>query len=620
MTRRRVIAAVVGVAVVAVAAVLVVRALSGGAAGDALEAYLTDWSAGRDAAAGGLTDAPPAATAGLKENRAGLDGARVKATSLDVREDGNTATAGVHVVWQVPAIGPFAYDTRIGLVHKGDDWTVHWRPSAVYPKLGATTRLGTTRSWDERAPILARDGTPLVVARPVVRVGAVAGKVDDPRATADDLARVLDLHAATLRRQIAGGGPQEFVEALVLRPGDYAKVKAALAAVPDVTTLDGEAPLAPTRAFARALLGAVAPATAEQLRRLGSPYAVGDQVGQWGLEQRFERRLAGEPTRRVVIRLDGVPSQNLKTVPGQRGRPLRTTLDATAQRAAEAALGGRTDPSAVVALQPSTGDVLAVADRPVDSTFDRALEGLYPPGSTFKVVSTAALLRHGLDPAQTVACPPTITVQGRAFRNFEGEAAGSVPFSTDFAQSCNTAFISLAPRLPADALARTGRDFGLGRRVRLPLPTGASRVPPGRSAVERGAAMIGQHTIVASPLALAGVAGTVAAGRWHAPRLVSSDPRVRGPRLPAGEDAELRSLMRSVITSGTGTALAGVPGDPAGKSGTAEYGSGDPPPTHAWFIALRGDVAVAALVEHGASGGEVAAPVVDRFFRALDGG
>ena len=78
--------------------------------------------------------------------------------------------------------------------------------------------------------------------------------------------------------------------------------------------------------------------------------------------------------------------------------------------------------------------------------------------------------------------------------------------------------------------------------------------------------------------------------------------------------------MREVVTSGTGTALAGVPGDPMGKSGTAEYGSGDPPPTHALFIALRGDVAVAVLVEHGASGGEVAAPVVARFFNALDAG
>jgi cell division protein FtsI/penicillin-binding protein 2 len=77
--------------------------------------------------------------------------------------------------------------------------------------------------------------------------------------------------------------------------------------------------------------------------------------------------------------------------------------------------------------------------------------------------------------------------------------------------------------------------------------------------------------------------------------------------------------MRRVVTSGTGTALAGVPGEPAGKSGTAEYGTGDPPPTHAWFVAFRGDVAVAVLVEDGRSGGAVAAPLAAAFFRALDG-
>ena len=98
-----------------------------------------------------------------------------------------------------------------------------------------------------------------------------------------------------------------------------------------------------------------------------------------------------------------------------------------------------------MAVQPSTGDVLAAANRPADD-FDRALQGRYPPGSTFKVVSTAALLRDGLDPGTVVDCPPTLAIEGKSFRNFEGGAAGAVPFSTDFAESCNTAFVSLADR------------------------------------------------------------------------------------------------------------------------------------------------------------------------------
>jgi cell division protein FtsI/penicillin-binding protein 2 len=114
------------------------------------------------------------------------------------------------------------------------------------------------------------------------------------------------------------------------------------------------------------------------------------------------------------------------------------------------------------------------------------------------------------------------------------------------------------------------------------------------------------------------VAATVADGRWRAPRLLSGDPHEAGPALPASERDTLRSLMRLVVTEGSGTALADIPGEVRGKSGTAEFGGGDPPPTHAWFIAFRGDLAVAVLVEHGRSGGSVAAPLAARFFSALD--
>jgi cell division protein FtsI/penicillin-binding protein 2 len=131
--------------------------------------------------------------------------------------------------------------------------------------------------------------------------------------------------------------------------------------------------------------------------------------------------------------------------------------------------------------------------------------------------------------------------------------------------------------------------------------------------------MIGQDRILASPLSMAGVAATVAEGRWRAPRIVASDPEQAGPRIRSSEASTLRSLMRRVVTQGTGTALASVPGEPRGKSGTAEFGNENPPETHAWFIAFRDDVAIAVLVEGGEAGGRVAAPIAARFFTRLDG-
>ncbi len=580
--------------------------------------FLAAWSRGDDRGAAALTDHPRAAAESLEANRRGLDGATLRARLLDVREDGDTARARTELAWEVPGIGRFAYRSSLTLRRGEDRWTVAWAEQVVHPKLKDTTeRLGTTREPARRGEILDRDGRAIVRPRTVYRVGLARDKVQDVGASVSALADVVEIDTRAYTRAVRNAGPQQFVEAITLREADYKPIEDELEGVPGGLAVRDEAPLAESRSFARALLGTVGPATAEQLEKLGSARAPGDEIGQSGLQARYEERLGGTATSEVVIRAGGVPVETLLSREGAPGRALRTTLSTDVQRAAEAALGDRTDEAALVAVQPSTGDVLAVANRPVDSAYDRALEGRYPPGSTFKVVTTAALLRDGLRPDDVVDCPRTITVGGRSFKNFEGSAQGAVPFAQDFAQSCNTAFVSLTERLPADALGETARDFGLGEAFKLGMPAAEAEVPPGRDLVARAAAMIGQDRILASPLTMAGVAATVADGRWHAPRLLAGDPEQEGRPLPSGELDTLRSLTRAVVTEGTGTALAGIPGDVHGKSGTAEYGGGDPPPTHAWFIAYRDDVAIAVLVENGRSGGSVAAPIAARFFESL---
>lgn len=613
-------AAPIAFLVVVLAAVFVVyRTLADSGAEDAAKGFAEKWSAGDDAAAARLTDDPAAAAAALKANRQGLDGAKLSATLGEVKESGDGATARVALTWQIPRIGRWSYAANLRVREDGDDWRVAWSPTVVHPKLDEVTRLGTTTVADRRGQILDRNRRPLMRERPVKRVGAIAGKVKDPAATAQALADALDVDARPLQRTIRNGGKEQFVEALALREDDYNALAPTLEGLPDVTTVDGTAVLAPSREFGRALLGAVGPATKEQLEKLGGRAAAGDSIGQWGLQSRFERRLAPVPARRVVIRADGQPIETLLAREGRPGRALATTLDTRVQAAAEAALADQSDEAALVAVQPSTGNVLAVANRPVESTYNRALEGTYAPGSTFKVISTAALLRSGLDVNETVDCPPTIDAGGRQFKNFEGGAEGAVPFSRDFAVSCNTAFVSLADRLEPTDLRTTARDFGIGRKLKLGVPVASGQVPPGEDDVQRAAAMIGQHEILASPLAMAGVAATVADGRWRAPRLLASDLEGEDPELEVEERDNLRTLMRSVVTEGSGTALAGVPGEVSGKSGTAEFGGGDPPPTHAWFVAFRGDLAVSVLVERGRSGGEVAAPLAAGFFQALGG-
>ena len=608
------VAALGALAVVAVAAVVIifVRGAAPPSPDEAIDPFVAAWSRGDDRGAAALTSDPAAAAAALAASRRGLDGARVQASAQDVAKSGDSARATVGLRWTVPGIGVWSYRTRVALERRDGHWKVVWAPSVIHPRLTAGRRLGTVRDPDARAPILDREGRPLVTARRVVRIGLDRATVKDVDASATALAAALHIDAAALASAAKRAGPKQFVEAVTLRAGAYTPALAQqVQAIQGAQAVQGTEQLAPTKSFAGAVLGTVAPATAEQIQRSKGKVGAGDDVGQFGLEARYQDRLAGTPTRRIVIRSrTGAPVATLLRRPGRKGRELRTTLDRPVQAAAELALGATKQKAALIAVQPSTGDVLAVANRPTEAAYDRAIDGRYAPGSTFKVITTAALLRAGLKTSDTVNCPKTITVSGKVFKNFEGGAAGAVPFARDFAQSCNTAFVSLSKRLAPDALTRTARDFGVGR-------TSAGQVPAGRDAVERAASMIGQGRIVASPLAMAGVAATVADGRWRAPRLVATDRHQSGPALDPGELSTLRALMRSVVTSGTGTALASIPGEVAGKSGTAEYGGGNPPPTHAWFIAFRGDLAIAVLVENGRSGGSVAAPIAARFYQAL---
>jgi cell division protein FtsI/penicillin-binding protein 2 len=605
-------------AVAAIAAVLLMRSSPPDPRPTA-DALARAWTAGDDRAFGAATDDPRRATAALRDSREGLDGAAatVRVSDVALSDGERDATARLAVRWRVAGVGAFAYRIRVRLRRDDEAWRVLWRPSVVHPRLRSGQRLGTAPHAVERGRILDRSGRALVTDRPIVRVGIDRARATRDVAAARRLAAVLDIGGAAYARQVRAAGPKQFVEALTVRAAEWPRLKARVGAIAGAVAVDDEAPLAPTRAFARAVLGGVGAATAEQVERSDGRLRAGDDVGQWGLQQRFDARLRGTPAADVVVREQGVEMATLQRGRPRDGRPLRTTLDRNVQAAAERALGDEPRKVALVAVQPATGDVLAVANRPVDDTFDRALAGRYPPGSTFKVATTLALLREGLDPATPVACPQHLTVDGRRFKNFENGAAGRVPFATDFAESCNTAFVSLADRVGGSRLPEAARALGLGERFELALDAPPASVPAPRTPVEEASASIGQDRILASPLSMAGVAATVADGRWRAPRLLQGDPRRSTARVTSGEVGRLRTLMRAVVTSGTGTALAGLPGAPAGKSGTAEYGGGDPPPTHAWFIGYRGDLAFAVLVEGGRAGGTVAAPIAARFLTAL---
>jgi cell division protein FtsI/penicillin-binding protein 2 len=297
---------------------------------------------------------------------------------------------------------------------------------------------------------------------------------------------------------------------------------------------------------------------------------------------------------------------------------VQITIDDRTQQAAEAALAIVTRPAALVALDARTGQVRAVVSKP-DGGFSRAYAGGYPPGSTFKIVTAAALLSNGTAPSTPAPCPAALRVHGREFHNFEGEASSSLDLASAFKISCNNAFIGLADKLPGDALKQTAESFGFNAKWELPLPSTGGSFPEPDDRADLAAASIGQGRVLASPMHMASVAATVASGRWHAP-VITSNPAPDTPDvapLPANVVAALRSFMASTVQSGGTASGAGLPAGTAGKTGTAEFGDANPPETHAWFVGYRGNLAFAVVVEGGGVGGRVAAPLAAAFLGAL---
>ncbi|MDN3356536.1 penicillin-binding transpeptidase domain-containing protein [Actinomadura sp. DC4] len=370
------------------------------------------------------------------------------------------------------------------------------------------------------------------------------------------------------------------------------------------------------------LVGLTGALTDKQAKRLGTSYAKGDVVGRSGIQQRFDKRLAGTPTASVTVAdASNHPVKTVGGFPGKAGRDVRTTLDLHTQRAAAAAVQGQKKPTSMVVMRPSSGQILAVANIP--GGFDRAMQGTYPPGSTFKVVTAYALLRSGLSPSAKVQCPKKANVGGQVIHNSEGEELGDITFTEALAQSCNTAFAMQTQRRlnPARLVGAAGL-FGFNQKIDPGVRVAAGSYPSPTSDAEMAVSGFGQGRDLANALSMAGVAAGVSSGTWRPPIFVSDPPvpqKARAGRLDPNARAQLTQMMRAVVTRGTAKDT-GLPAGTAGKTGTAEYASGHngkQPPTHAWFIGFRGDVAFAVIVEDGGFGAKAAAPIAKRFLNGL---
>ena len=387
--------------------------------------------------------------------------------------------------------------------------------------------------------------------------------------------------------------------------------------------------------------------------------------GATGIEREDNPLLSGDDDRLFVRRVG-----DLITGRSPQGGAVVLTLNRAAQAAAGRGLAGKR--GAVVALDPATGAILALASSPsydpnllsshdpasIRAAYDRlskdpaeplknrAIAETYPPGSLFKVVTAAAALSTGRYTPDTRVPSPTrlkLPLTNRFLDNFGGESCGdgrTTSLADALRISCNTAFAGVGLAVGATALRNQAEAFGIDGELRVPLPVARSRFPAELDAPQTALSAIGQFDVRLTPMQAAMIAAGVAnSGVVMRPYLVQEVQTPSLATLDAAEPRELAraispqvadaltSMMKLVVAEGTGKA-ARIPGvDVAGKTGTAQHAVGEPP--HAWFIgfapASAPKVAVAVLVENGgglgsdATGGKLAAPIARDVIRAVLG-
>jgi penicillin-binding protein 2 len=534
-----------------------------------------------------------------------------------------------------------------------------------YSLLSESNRVNLTLIPPRRGWIVDRYGKALADNRVALRVDIIPDRLENPAMVVNKLTELLKLDSDTVdrikRELAAGGGAQPVEVAADLDEAGYAAVSVNLPELPGVVPARGFVRNYPAGPSVAHLVGYVGSASAEQYKESRDPLLLtpGFKVGKDGLEKDFERELRGRPgARRAEVSARGKLVRELETTSDTPGSALQLTIDADLQDYTARRLG--TESGAVVVLDVTTGGILALCSMPAfdPNSFtdgigrlewkmlneddhipllNKAMRGLYPPGSTLKPMIAVALQAAGVDPEETVFCNGGYTLGNRRFGCLGRH--GSINMRHAIEKSCNTYFYSMGKRVGFDAIAPVAKAFGLGQEFDLPgtgqrygtVPDSAwkmRRFKQAWSVSDTLNATIGQGYMSVNPLQLAVMTARLATGRKVEPKLLFDPQPKLPPRLPyapelfraalqgmdwvvnaAGTGARSRLTVPNVRMGGkTGTAqVRGIRGANRGQSGEWRYRD------HGLFICFapvdEPRYAMAVVIEHGLGGARAAAPV-----------
>lgn len=546
------------------------------------ERFFGALAAGDTAAAADLSDDPATAREALNAAWAGLQASGVEGRILGSKYTEDTGGVAYRYTWQLPKGRTWTYDGQLKMIRNEGNWQIRWDATGLHPKLGERQTFALRSDLPRRASVHEAGGSDVLVPGFVYRyqldaTEAGRGLMHTARAVVEALYPFDDTLNNPQRLAEEASSSTRPLDLITLRNDDHNRVVPVLGGLPGVTITPQEALLPTDDQFAPAVINEVKAQVADEL----------DGEAGW---------------RVVSVNQNGVDVAVLDEAAPSPAPAVTVSLDRAVQNAAQHAVDTRGAKAMMVVLKPSTGEILGLAQNaPTDVDGPVTTTGLFPPGSTFKVVTAgAALERNMTNPNAMVGCPGKLDIGERTVPNYGGFDLGVVPMARAFADSCNTTFAELASRMPPKALTQTAAQYGLGLDYQVDgLTTVTGTVPPTVNLTERTEDGFGQGRVLVSPLGAALMAATVAAGKTPVPQLIEGrTTTVSGEAAPISAEIlnGLRSMMRLVVTDGSGRDIADC-GEVYGKTGEAEFDGG----SHSWFTGYRGDMAFASLIVGGGS-------------------
>jgi len=552
--------------------------------GPAAEKFFAALAVGDTATAARLSDSPNDAREALNAAWAGLQATHLDAQVLSARYAEDTGKVDYRFSWQLPKNRVWTYDGELKMARYEGRWRVRWTSTGLHPKLGEHQTFALRADRPRRASVNELGGTDVLVPGYLYHYTLDATQAGSGLALSSTAHAVVDvlhpfndaLDDPQLLAEQASSSTQP-VDLVTLHPDDNDQVFPAIGRLPGIV-ITPQPEMLPT-----------------------DPHVASTVVAE--VKKAVIDQLDGEPGWRVVsVNQNGVEVEVLHEVPGSPAPSVSLTLDRAVQNAAQHAVDTRGGKAMMVVIKPSTGEILAIAQNAgADADGPLATTGLFPPGSTFKMVTAgAAVERDMATPNTMMGCPGHIDIGHRSIPNYGGFDLGVVPMSRAFASSCNTTFAELSSKMPPRGLTQAASRYGIGLDYQVEgITTVTGSVPPTVDLAERTEDGFGQGRVLASPFGMALVAATVAAGRTPVPQLIAGRPTtVQGDATPISPKMveALRPMMRLVVTNGTAKEISGC-GAVFGKTGEAEFPGG----SHSWFAGYRGDLAFASLIVGGGS-------------------